>query len=112
MNGRLSLHMLGEILQQEGWDVVIQEDVIGRREDVPGVWMIYVDAAGRVRLEATREVGFPQARRLRYDGREFRVVREEHEVVNVFTTIRHEEELVEVLHILEDILFRRLWEHN
>ncbi len=111
MDGRrLSLDVLGDILREEGWDVVVQEDVIARREDVPGVWMLYADAAGRVRLEATRNVGVPQAGRLRQGNREYRVLCEEQEVVNIFTTIQEEKELVEVLHTLEDILHRRLWE--
>jgi len=106
----LSLDDLADTLRAEGWDVVVSEDVIARREDVPGVWVLYADRAGRLRLEATREAGMPQGRRLRLDGREYRVLRETHEVVNVFTTIEREKDLVEVLHTLEDIMRRRLWE--
>lgn len=109
---RLSLDVLGDILRTEGWDVVVQEDVIARRDNVPGVWMLYVDAAGRVRLEATRNVGMPQAGRMHENGREYRIMWEQQEVINIFTTIDSEDELVEVLHILEDILRRRLWEHS
>ena len=107
---KLSLDVLGDILQAEGWDVVVQEDVIARREDVPGVWMLYADAAGRVRLEATRNVGTPDAGRVYEAGREYRILREQQEVVNIFTTIESEDDLVEVLHTLEDIIYRRRWE--
>lgn len=109
---RLSLQTLAEILQQEGWDVVVGEDVIARREGATGVWMLYADTAGRIRLEATRNVGLPQARRFHLEGREYRVLREEQEVVNILTTIEEEDELVEVLHTLEDMLVRRLWEEE
>ncbi len=109
---RLSLDTLGDILRSEGWDVVVQDDVIARRDDVPGVWMLYADAAGRVRLEATRDVGVPQAARIREGNREYRVLREQQEVVNILTTIESEDDLTEVLHTLEDILHRRRWEDS
>lgn len=108
----LSLDDLANVLRAEGWDVVVSEDVIARREDVPGVWVLYADQAGRLRLEATRELGTPQGRRLHQHGREYRVLCETHEVVNVFTTIARVDELPVVLRTLEDMLRRRLWEEH
>ncbi len=107
---RLDLSILAEILRHEGWDVVVAEDVIARREGPHGVWNIYADGAGRVRLEITREAGMPQGRRVQVGEREYRVLRELHEVINVFTTIPNEDALVEALHAMEDIVWRKLWE--
>jgi len=90
--------------------VVVTEDVVARREGPHGVWNVYADRAGRVRLEATRPVGMPKGRRVLLDGRTYRVLREVHEVINILTSIRKEEELVQVLRAFEDILWRRLWE--
>ncbi len=106
---RLDLAQVAEILRQEGWDVVVEDDVIARR-DGPEVWHLFADRGGRIRLEVTREVDMPRGQRLRLDGREYRVLREMHEVIHVLTSISREDELVPVLHTLEDILYRRLWE--
>ncbi len=106
----LNLDTLAQILRNEGWDVLVSEDVIARREDRGGVWHVYADRAGRVRLEVTREAGMPLGRRLRVAGREYRVLRELNEVINVVTTIEHEDDLVQVLRVFEDIVWRQLWE--
>ncbi len=106
----MNLTTLADILREEGWDVLVEEDVVARREGPGEVWHLYADRAGRVRLEVTREAGPPRGRRLRLNGREYRVLREIHEIINVLTTLEREEALVEVLHTLEDIVHRRLWE--
>jgi len=90
--------------------VVVSEDVIARRDGPDGVWNIYADKAGRVRLEVTREADMPTGGRVKLQGREYRVVRELHEVINVLVTIETENELVEVLHAFEDIVHRKLWQ--
>ncbi len=106
----LNLNTLADILQGEGWDVFVAEDVIARREDRGGVWNVYADRAGRVRLEVTREAGMPQGRRLQVAGREYRVLREVNEIINVMTTIDEEDDLLYVLRVFEDIVWRKLWE--
>lgn len=107
----LDLSTLAAILQEEGWDVVMGEDLIARREGA-GVWHLYADRSGRLRLEVTRQAGMPQGRRLRQNGREYRVLRETHEVINILTAIDEENQLPEVLRTLEDIVHRRLWEQG
>lgn len=109
MARRLDLAVLADILRQEGWDVLVDEDIVARREG-PGVWQLYADRAGRIRLEITREADMPRGRRLRLEGREYRVLKEIHEVINILTTIHEENDLLPVLHTLEDIVHRRLWE--
>lgn len=106
----LDLNTLADILREEGWDVFVAEDVIARREGPGGVWNVYADRAGRVRLEVTREAGMPQGRRITVAGREYRVLREVNEVINVLTTLGGENDLPEVLRTFEDIVYRKLWE--
>ncbi len=106
----LVLDELADILRTEGWDVIVSEDVVARRDGPDGVWNVYADRAGRVRLEVTRQAGMPEGRRVTLDGREYRVLRELHEVINVLVTIENENELVQVLHAFEDIVHRKLWQ--
>lgn len=105
----MDVSALAAILRDEGWDVVVDEDVIARRER-QGVWHLYADRSGRLRLEVTRQASMPRGERIHHMGREYRVLWEMHEVINVLTTISQPDELVEVLHALEDIVHRRLWE--
>ncbi len=106
----LNMNTLEAILRDEGWDVIVEDDVIARQERGDGVWNLYADRAGRVRLEVTRPADTPQGRRVTLGGREYRVLRETHEIINILTTIRQEEELLPVLHDFEDIVHRRLWQ--
>ncbi len=105
----LDLQKVVEILRSEGWDALLTEDVVARRDGPDGVWNLYADRAGRVRLEVTREAAMPEGGRMTLEGREYRAVREVHEVINVLTAIEKEDELVEVLHTFADIIRRRLW---
>ncbi|GEM_PF-5434922 len=106
----LNLEALAAILREEGWDVLVEEDVIARQDRADGVWNVYADRAGRVRLEVTRPADMPRGRRVTVDGREYRVLRETHEIINVFTTVNREDELLQALHAFEEIVQRKLWE--
>jgi len=88
---------LVEILQARGWDVTAYDEVIGRREDVPGVWTIAIDHGGRLRFTATRPASVPQGRRVERHGRCYRLLREEHITLTVTTKLEAPEELPPVL---------------
>ena len=84
-------------LRARGWDVTAYDEVIGRREDVLGVWTIAIDHGGRLRFTATRLANVPQGRRLQRDYRRYRLLREEHLTLTVTTKLKAVEDLPAVL---------------
>ena len=88
---------LVEILLSRGWDVTAYDEVVGRREDVPGVWTIAIDHGGRVRFTATQPASVPQGRRVQCHDRCYRLLREEHTTLTVTTKLERPEELPSIL---------------
>ena len=88
---------LVEILRSRGWDVTAYDEVVGRREDVPGVWTIAIDHGGRVRFTATQPISVPQGRRVQRHRRRYRLLREEHATLTVTTRLERPEELPSIL---------------
>jgi hypothetical protein len=91
---------LVDILQARGWDVTAYDEILGRREDVLGVWTIGIDHGGRVRFTATRPTSMPQGRRLQRNYRRYRLLLEAHSILTVTTKLRAAEELPAVLNQL------------
>ena len=88
---------LVDILRARGWEVTAYDEVVGRREDVPGVWTVAIDHGGRLRFTATRPAQVPQGRRLQRDYRRYRLLREEHSTLTVTTKLETAEDLPAVL---------------
>ena len=73
------------------------DEVIGRREDVPGVWTIAIDHGGRLRFTTTRPASVPLGRRVKRHRRRYRLLREEHITLTVTRKLKAPEELPPVL---------------
>jgi len=84
-------------LRGRGWEVTAYDEVVGRREDVPGVWTIAIDHGGRLRFTATRPAQVPEGRRLQRDQRRYRLLREAHVTLTVTTKLETAEDLPAVL---------------
>jgi len=96
-NNYLEYAPLVDVLRSRGWDVTAYEEVVGRREDVPGVWTIAIDHGGRVRFTATRLANTPRGRRVQRHRRCYRLLREEHITLTVTTKLETPDELPSVL---------------
>ncbi len=96
-NIHLEYAPLVDILQARGWDVTAYDEILGRREDVLGVWTIGIDHGGRVRFTATRPSSMSQGRRLQRNYRRYRLLLEGHSILTVTTKLQAAEELPAVL---------------
>ena len=94
----IDLKKAAEVLRGQGFDVVIGDgELSGRRDDVSGVWTLYMDRAGRIRVVASMPGDIPRGRRVKTGGRVFRVLREVQKTTTVLTEISSLEELPEAL---------------
>ncbi len=92
------LEAAAEALGNLGYDVVVGDgEVSARRDDVAGVWTVYLDRSGRMRFVATRLGAIPRGKRVKADGRTFRLLRETQETLTVTTELARPEEIPEVL---------------
>jgi len=85
------------VLEARGWDISVTDEVVGRKEDVWGVWSIGIDHAGRVRFVSTRPTSTAQGRRLQRDKIRYRLLLEAHSTLTVTTKITSQEMLEQVL---------------
>ncbi len=95
---RFDLQSAAEVLQGLGYDVVLGDgEVSARRDDVAGVWTVYVDRGGRMRFVATRLGALPKGKRIKEGDRTFRLLRETQETITVMTEMARPDEIPEVL---------------
>ena len=86
------------VLQDLGYDVVLGDgEVSARRDDVAGVWAVYLDRGGRMRFVATRLGALPKGKRMRDGDRTFRLLRETQETITVMTDLSRPEDIPAVL---------------
>ncbi len=87
-----------EVLEGLGYDVVVGDgEVSARRDDVVGVWTLYLDRGGRVRFVATRLDAIPKGRRVRSGEHVFKLLRETQETITVLTDLSSPAEIPGVL---------------
>ena len=92
------LEAAAAVLSGLGYDVVVGDgEVSARRDDVAGVWMVYLDRDGRMRFVATRLGAIPRGKRVKADGRTFRLLRETQETITVMTELDCPEKIPEAL---------------
>jgi hypothetical protein len=84
-------------LVTRGWDVTAHDEVVGRKEDVWGIWTIAIDHAGRVRFVSTKPASAERGRRLQRDKVRYRLLEEAHHTLTVTTKITTAELLEQVL---------------
>ncbi len=97
------LSEIGRILTDAGWDVSIRDEVSARRSNVAGVWQLYVDKGGRLRLQITRDTQLPHSQRIEKKGHQYRVLHEGREIINIFTNMDRISDLPEILQTLSQL---------
>jgi len=97
---------IGRVLTDAGWDVYIRDEVSARRSDVAGVWQLYADQGGRLRLQITRDTQLPHSQRIEMKGRQYRVLHEAREIINIFTNMDRISDLPEILQTFSQLAVR------
>ncbi len=100
---QFDLSEIGQTLTDAGWDVYIGDEISARRGNVAGVWELYADKGGRLRLQVTRDTQLPHSKRTEMNKRTYRILHEAREIINIFTTMESISELPEILKDLSNL---------
>lgn len=93
----LELDGLITYLNAQGWEVVQAEPIIAVRSDLPGVWKLFLDKGGRVRLQRRYYAAAPKGLRRQRQHRLYYLHGERVETIDITTTLQHPGEFPAVL---------------
>lgn len=85
------------ILRERGWEVTAYDEVLARRDGMPGVWTVAIDHGGRLRFTSVRPASVPQGHRVQRSYRRYRLLHEEQSTLTVTTKLAAADDLAPVL---------------